>query len=124
MSAKGKTTRALTRDQILGLDDRPREKLWVPEWKTHVWVTVMTGAGLDTWEQRFYGDEREKHLPHVRATLVALTAVGEDGTPLFTLDDVPALAQKSSKALDRIFEKAFALNRLKAEDLGALEKNS
>ena len=51
------------------------------------------------------------------------TVVDADGQRIFSDGDVDALAAKSTKALDRIADRAFALNRFTKEDLEAIAKN-
>jgi hypothetical protein len=48
--------------------------------------------------------------------------VGEDGERLFTDNEVNALGAKSAAALDRVFEVAAELSRLKPEDIEELGK--
>ena len=113
----------LTRDQILGADDLPKEEVPVPEWGGSVFVRTMPGKERDAWEsQLLKGDPRDRQLnmDNVRARLASLTIVDAEGNRLFDLKDIEALGQKSAAALDRIWEVAQRLNRMSNEDVEEL----
>jgi len=59
----------------------------------------------------------------MRSRLVAVTACSSDGVLLFSLDDIPKLADKSAAAVDRLFSVAQRLNKLTKEDVDELTKN-
>ena len=60
----------------------------------------------------------------VRTCLAAFTVCDEAGKLLFTAADVEALGAKSCAALDRIYETALSLNRLRVRDIEEIRKNS
>ncbi len=64
------------------------------------------------------------NLQNIRAKLVALTVVDEQGNRIFKDEDVKWLGNKSAAALDRIFEVAQRLSGLRDEDVEELAKNS
>ncbi len=109
----------LTRDAILSASDLSFEDVEVPEWGGTVRVKMMTGTERDAFEAGTVvrrGKRAELNLVNVRARLVALTAVDEDGNLLFSQADVEALARKSAAGLNRVFEAARKLNGLTEED--------
>jgi hypothetical protein len=59
---------------------------------------------------------------NVRAKLVSMTAIDEEGKNLFTEADVLILGHKSAAALDRIFTVAQRLSHLTDQDVEALVK--
>ena len=61
---------------------------------------------------------------NIRAKLVARCIIEDDGTPMFTQQDVHALGLKSSAALDRVFEVASRLSGISKDDLEELGKDS
>lgn len=109
----------LTRESILASDDLPREEVAIPEWGGSVFVRTMTAGERDRFEGWSQGDKFDRF----RAKLAVLTVVDAEGRRLFSDDDVDALAAKSTKALDRIAEAAFRMNRFTKEDVEALAKN-
>jgi hypothetical protein len=58
------------------------------------------------------------------SVLIRLTACDETGKPLFTLDQAEALAEKSNSAIDRVYDKAAALNKLRKKDNEVEKKES
>ena len=105
----------LNREAILGADDRPFEDVDVPEWGGSVRIGVMSGTDRDAWDQALVRQEKNRtvsNLANIRARLVAYCAVDEAGQRIFSPGDVEALGQKSSAALQRVFDAARRLNGL------------
>ena len=63
------------------------------------------------------------NMQNLRAKLVAQSAIGEDGKPLFTEEDVKWLGEKSAKALNRLFNAAQQLSGLSESDVKELAGN-
>jgi hypothetical protein len=103
----------LGRDAILGASDINYETVEVPEWGGRVRVKSLTGKERDTFEAGIVSaDGKRAELVNVRAKLVALTVVDEEGRRLFSEGDVEALGSKSAAALDRVFTAAQKLSAL------------
>jgi hypothetical protein len=103
----------LTRDQILGLDDLPREEVAVPEWGGSVYVRALTGGERHELSKLLgQGDVTS-------AAIVALFAVDAQGSRLFTEADVEALEAKNGAALDRIVAAALRFNTLTEDSVEA-----
>jgi hypothetical protein len=120
----------LTREAILNIEALPREEVPVPEWGGSVFVRTMTGEEKDAFEESNFAEPDEKGnrefrlWDNYRARLVATVVCDEHGQRLFTVEDVPALAKKSSVALDRIMDAAKRLNAISKSDIDDLVKNS
>lgn len=112
------------RERILAADDRPVEPVPVPEWDCTVYLRTLSAGERERWEEqaREGGGARTRH--EIRASLVVLAACDEDGKPIFTPADVPALCGKSARAVMRLFDRALKLNDFSGEDVERLEKNS
>lgn len=96
----------LTRDQILKAQDLPSEDVPVPEWGGTVRVRALTGAERDAFEQSIVeqrGRSARMNLQNLRAKLVALTVVDEEGNRIFSDSDAKLLGKKSALALNRVF---------------------
>ena len=116
----------LTRDAILQADDLPTEDVEVPEWGGTVRVRGLTGAERDAFEASIVEQRGKKthfNMVNLRARLVALSVVDEDGKRVFSDSDVKALGHKSAVALQRVFKAAQRLSGLTAEDVEELAKN-
>lgn len=134
-------SKELTAAEILAAEDMQMERVEVEEWGGHVWVRTLPGYVRDAWEasminlRRAPGRRRGKgrqedassaelNLANARAKLCARAMCNKDGERLFTDVEVKALGEKSSVALDRVYEAAQALNRMTDEDVQELVKNS
>jgi hypothetical protein len=122
-------TRYLTRDAILEAEDRTTEDVEVPEWGGTVKVRSLSGLERDQFEAsvasiRWNGTTPtvESNRTNVRARLVSLAAVGEDGRPLFTERDLLVLGSKNAAALSRVYEVATRLSGLTDADVEELKQ--
>lgn len=108
----------LSKEQILSADDLPSEDVEVKEWGGSVRVRALTGFERDRFELSVTQDARGKrNLDNVRARLVSLSLVDEEGKRMFTEAEVKALGAKSAKALDRLFDVARRLSGLGDDDV-------
>ena len=111
----------LDRDAILSADDAQTERVAVPEWGGDVLVGTITGKQRDEFEASMASGG--KSMDNIRAKMVALSARGEDGKPLFTRKDAEQLGAKSAAALDRVFTAALKLNAFSNQDVDDLAGN-
>lgn len=118
----------LSKSDIFGADDRRTEDVYVPEWGGTVRLRGLTGAERDAYEASMLKRDRSgrqvEDLRNARARLIALSAITEDGTPLFDQNDVAALGRRSAAALNRLFDVACRLSGLSEDDVKELEGNS
>lgn len=112
----------LTKDQILQADDKRTERVEVPEWGGTVIVRTLTGTERDLFEESILRDGR-RDFKGIRAKLVALSVVGEDGVRLFTFKEADLLGEKSARALDRLFGVAQRLCGFTEKDMEGLAEN-
>ena len=115
-----------SRDEILKLQDRKTEEVFVPEWGCSVLVKEMSAADrdqLDALMVKREGDKIVGDVTNQRAKIVVMTAVNEKGERLFSADDVAALAEKNGKAINRIYEAAVMLGVLQADAIDEAAKN-
>lgn len=117
----------LSREAILAVNDRKIVAVNLPDWGGIVYVRGMTGAEKDGWEAEQHalskgGSDRDMHL--FRARYLARVLCAADGSALLGKDDVPALAAKSARALDALFEVASPLSGVTAADVRAMLGNS
>jgi hypothetical protein len=108
------------KEQILSADDMPREPLEIPEWGVTVYVRTLTGRERD----RFEGCWKRNPYVDIRAILAVMSVVEQDGKPVFTDQDIPALTAKSGRALDRILAVVKRLSGFSDDDIDELKKNS
>lgn len=117
----------LTREGILEAADLPRKALAVPEWGGDVFVIAMDGTRRDALDadldKHRDGDGRIKSLAVYRTIVAIHTVVDDTGSRIFTMDDMPRLLSKSSRALERIAAVSNHLNGLTSEEVEAMVKN-
>ncbi len=116
----------LDREAILKANDIEKREVYVPEWGGSVYVRGMTGRERDQFEAniiRQRGRNTEINMKNARAKLVVMCTVDQEGNRLFTDADVALLANKSAKALDRIFVVAQELSGITREDMEELTEN-
>jgi len=113
----------LTKEQILNSDDLKKELVEFPEWGGEAFVRTLTGTERDLFESKIVGKNGGVNMENLRARLVSLTLVNEEGDRIFTDDDVKELGRKSSSALSRAFNAAQKLNKITDDDVEELVKN-
>jgi hypothetical protein len=117
----------LTRQQILEAMDIKTEKVSVPEWGGDVLVTTISAEKRDAIQNILLKDPKKVSMVSVekmKVLLCSFAIVDQDGKQLFTEEDVDALYQKSSIALDRVFQAAEKLNSITGQGADELRKNS
>lgn len=117
----------LSKAAIFAADDRTWEDVEVPEWGGTVRIRGLSGSERDAFEasvNKVINNKVVRDLRNFSARLVALSAINEDGSPLFEQNEVAALANRSSLALSRLFDVACRLSGMNDEDVEALTGNS
>ena len=104
----------LSRDEILSVDDLPFKDVDVPEWKGTVRVRTLRGvdranlvASISVSKDGAPSDWIER--------MVAACAIDENGNQLFTENDIAEISKKNSRAIQRLFDAADALNTITSE---------
>ncbi|MFD8117096.1 hypothetical protein [Streptomyces microflavus] len=113
----------LTKDQILSAEDITVEVFPVPEWGGDVRLRMLTAAERDRFEASTIetrGGKQKQNLANLRARLVALCIVDENGVRVFQSGDVTRLGNKSASALQRLFDKCNEMNALSEDDIEEL----
>lgn len=114
----------LDRAAIEAAEDLPTKDVPVPEWGGTVRLRGLTGTQRDAFEASIVemrGQTPKYKFENMRARLVALCLVDEDGKQLFPdVAAVKALGGKSAKPIVRLFEEAQKLSGLSDEDMEEL----
>lgn len=96
---------------INAASDIKTEKVNVPEWKTDVYLKVLTGTERDAFEAS-YSDQR---MANFRVRFLVLTLCDQEGNRLFDDQQIELLGKRSSLVLNRLFEHSWKINMLSAE---------
>jgi len=121
----GDAKKVLGKDDILNADDIVTETVDVPEWGGSVIIKTITARQRDAWEASIVplGNRKKMNMVDIRAKLLAVCIVNEDGGRMFTDADVAKLTRKSGKAVDRVFSAAQKLNKISDDDVEELAGN-
>jgi hypothetical protein len=116
---------ALTRDEIKARRGvRPREAVEVPELGGTLYVAKFSARDRDRFEEIVTGGVPGKvNLRNVRAQVVVLLCVKEDGTRLFDEGDAEWIGELESEAVQRIVDAGFRLNGLGTNAIEEAAKN-
>jgi len=114
----------LSKEQILQADDLKRESVDTPEWDGEVLLRELRGRERDAFEEGSLDSKRNVTMANMRARLVAMSAIDEEGERLFTAKEATELGDKSATALNRLFEVCCRLSGITESDVDKLEKNS
>ena len=73
----------LSKEQILQADDLKTEVVEVPEWDGEVLLRELRGRERDAFEEGSMDKQRNVSMKNMRARLVAISAIDEEGERLF-----------------------------------------
>ncbi|SEJ31589.1 hypothetical protein SAMN04244572_03514 [Azotobacter beijerinckii] len=118
----------LTREQILAAADLPQKVIDVPEWGGEVTITGLSVRGRAEYiaEMSVLSHQEGgavRGMANVQLRLIAMSITDPAGTPLFTPDDVEALAGKSPEVIGRLADEATLLNKFVVAAVEADAKN-
>jgi hypothetical protein len=115
---------SLTRDQILQLTGKRNiQEINIPEWGGTVYVRELTGRERDKFETSVLssnGNNSKTNAENLRARLVVLSVVDENGTRLFSDEDAKTVGNLGVKGLQRAFVMAQRLSGLSDEEIEEL----
>lgn len=114
----------LSKEDILNPSLLKTLELDVPELGGIVRIREMTGAERDGLESYVLQHRENSAFENIRARVVALSVIDEQGNLLFpTPEDVEALGKTGWRALERIRKASDSLNAITKEDIEELRKN-
>ena len=112
----------LNKNQILSANDLTTKTVSVPEWGGEVMIRELTGRQRDILEGLFASRINPKtgavlSTKDLRAKMVIMSVIGEDGEYIFADKDTEDVSGKSARALDRIVDAVQAMNGLNETDV-------
>lgn len=119
----------LSKDAILGADDRKWEDVPVPEWGGEVRILGMSGTERNAYQSSLVvlgsnGQPQRVNLADQLAKLLAKSIVDENFERLFTDKDIKALGAKNGAVMERLSAVAQRLSGLRKEDVADAAGNS
>jgi hypothetical protein len=117
----------LTAQQIFDADDSKHEDVPCPEWGGEVRIRNLSGSGRDSYEasivQAGGSGDRKVDLRNARVKLIVRCAVNEDGSKMFTAEDINRLGRKNAAPIDRLFDAARRLSGMAEGDVERMVEN-
>ena len=110
----------LNREDILNVVDLDVKTVEVKEWNGSVNVRGLTARERDSFEASIGASA---NLDNLRARLVVLTLVDEDGKRLFKDADAKALGEKNAEVVNKLFDVARQMSGMTDADVNELEGN-
>lgn len=101
----------------------PRERLELPELGGFVYVKGMTGAERDEFEKSCR-DVKGRLRGNTRARLAVRTVINEDGSRVFSDDDIQTVGRIRVDVLQKIFNLAQKLSGISDADVEELGGDS
>ena len=95
-------TKILSKQDIIEVDDLPKELIEVKEWGGSVYVRGLTSGERSVFEKEASSKEGID-VATLRERLCAMAMINENGESLFSLKETKVLSKKSAVALQRIF---------------------
>ncbi len=116
----------LSKAEIFSADDDEFDEVECPEWGGTVRIASISGAQRDAFEASIRegkGKDADVNLRNLRAKLIVLCAVDENGRKLFTTADLGALGKKNAKPLDRLFDACRKIAGMSEEDVKVMTED-
>lgn len=121
----------LSRDSILGRSVLKRKEIEVPELGGTLIIRELNGTqgadfqrrSLEVVDGRTATIRDAAALANLNALVIVWSAITEDGQPLFTKNDIPALNELGSSFLDLVGNEVLKLSGLDKAGRGRAEKN-
>ena len=117
----------LSRDQILNGAQPRTESVHIPEFGGDMLLRGLTADEADEYEGEnieVKGEQIVLNRKQQRARLIQRCAINQDGSQLFSKDDIPALGRLPGAALQKAFVVAQSLSGLGPEANESLGKDS
>ncbi len=116
--------KVLGRDALLALKGGRTEEVYVPELGGKLRVAAISAGTRDIFDLALLDVPENERRHHFRARLLVMTLMDDEGRPLYTVDDIPALSSIEARIIDPLVEVAMRLNGLSEQDREVLEGNS
>lgn len=108
----------LTRDQILEVQDIEYKEVFVKEWNGTARIRSLTAQEREEYDSWIF-TVKKLDATTSRARLLSMAIVDNDGNPIFTVNDIQALARKNSKIVVRL---SYIAQKLSGMTPGAIQE--
>ena len=111
------------KETILAAVDGNSETVTVPDWGVNVVIKSLSGKERDRWEKTIVQADGKVNLENIRAKLLSVCLVDDEGKPIFTEQAADALGDKSAVVLDRLFTISKKINAIGEAEITELKKS-
>lgn len=103
--------------------------LFIPEMNETIHVSELSGAQRDAFEKTMIsvspdGTKTKLTIDNVRARLIVMTVVNDEGKLLFAESDAERIGDLGASIVSEIYNVASGLSKISKEDVDELLKNS
>jgi len=116
----------LTATQILDQPTLVIEELEVPEWNGKIRVKMLSAKERDDFEAstvEFKNGQQKPNIANLRARLLQLAVVDENGRRVFTKNDVKVIGDLPAAGVQRVFNKIQEMSAISDSDLDDLAED-
>lgn len=114
------TKRILSATEIEKASDLKTEEIDVKEWGGTVAIRELSVAKRQEYSDYIATKPKDSDIV---VAIIAMSLVGADGSPLFQIEDMKALQNRSPAVLQNICKKIYTLNGLDEASQEKIEKN-
>lgn len=115
----------LNRAAFFEAEDAKYEDVPVPQLGGSVRIRVLSGTARDAFNEYIRSDDGgKKPASATGAALLVATCIDESGEPMFTMDDIDDIREKSAAALDVMAAAAMRINGMGTAAVSNAVKNS
>lgn len=107
----------LDRAAFFAAEDAKHEDIPVPQLGGSIRIRVLSGAARDAFNEyvRTDDDGARKPASATGAALLVATCINADGEPMFSMEDIDLIREKSAAALDVLAAAAMRINGMGAK---------
>lgn len=116
----------VSRETVLACSDRRIEEVEIPDWGGKMSFQSLPAEKWADWMQLYWADVENNEVKSLEGMiqLIILSAVAEDGSPIFQSEDIGELKKKSGGNIRKAFFAAWAANGASSEVQDEIEGNS
>lgn len=111
----------LTKNQILKANDIVTKK--INAFGGEVIISTISAQARESYEKAVIDVNGKVSGSNIRARLLAVSIVDEDGTLLFNESDIKDLGKKSATEVDKLFSAILKLNGMGDDNVEEVAKN-
>lgn len=116
----------VSRETVLSCSDQRIEEVEIPDWGGTIRFQSLPADKWADWMQLYWVDVENNEVKSLEGMihLIILSAIAEDGSPIFQPEDTEELKKKSGGNIRKAFFAAWSANGASGEVQDEIEGNS